>query len=249
MGTISTLPINTKKGSETSSTTTIDNTNLVLVIDVGVGINSIAWSDFKIELANELYSSFPNSAVPYANGTSLTSDVSGFSYSSGDQQLTVTGGIIVGDNWLLTDSADKLDIRALNSSAAVVFEDISLNQVFSFSTGTAIQQIQGATSPYLQIEDTTNNVQLRAQALNTSAKIGTNSTHALDIITDNTEAINIDESQLVDILDSSTFKIPVTSDSGRGSPGTVGRIFFNTDDGTLNLDDGSNFVLPDGTTT
>lgn len=42
---------------------------------------------------------------------------------------------------------------------------------------------------------------------------------------------------------------PVMSDSNRGSPGTAGRIIFNTTDGNLNIDDGSNWILPDGTTT
>lgn len=38
------------------------------------------------------------------------------------------------------------------------------------------------------------------------------------------------------------------SDSTRGTP-TAGRLIFNTDDGQLNVGDGSNWTLPDGTTT
>lgn len=41
----------------------------------------------------------------------------------------------------------------------------------------------------------------------------------------------------------------VTDDAGRPSAGTAGRIFFNTTDGQLNIDDGTNWTLPDGTTT
>ena len=39
------------------------------------------------------------------------------------------------------------------------------------------------------------------------------------------------------------------TDATRGSAGTAGRIIFNTDDGQINIDDGTNWTLPDGTTT
>lgn len=39
------------------------------------------------------------------------------------------------------------------------------------------------------------------------------------------------------------------NDAGRPAAGTAGRIIFNTDDGQLNVDDGTNWTLPDGTTT
>lgn len=44
-------------------------------------------------------------------------------------------------------------------------------------------------------------------------------------------------------------EMPVLTDATRGSPGTAGRVIFNTDDGQLNIDDGTNWTLPDGTTT
>ena len=39
------------------------------------------------------------------------------------------------------------------------------------------------------------------------------------------------------------------TDANRGAAGTAGRIIFNTDDGQLNVDDGTNWTLPDGTIT
>ncbi len=45
------------------------------------------------------------------------------------------------------------------------------------------------------------------------------------------------------------FHLPVLADAGRPAAGTAGRIFFNSDDGQLNIDDGTNWTLPDGTTT
>lgn len=41
----------------------------------------------------------------------------------------------------------------------------------------------------------------------------------------------------------------VTDDTNRDSAGSVGKIIFNTDDGQLNIDDGTNWTLPDGTIT
>ena len=43
--------------------------------------------------------------------------------------------------------------------------------------------------------------------------------------------------------------VPTKTDTTRGSPGQKGRIIFNDDDGKLNVDDGTNWTLPDGTTT
>lgn len=43
--------------------------------------------------------------------------------------------------------------------------------------------------------------------------------------------------------------VPVYSDTTRPSAGQVGRVIFNTTDGQLNIDDGTNWTLPDGTTT
>lgn len=44
-------------------------------------------------------------------------------------------------------------------------------------------------------------------------------------------------------------QFPVFTDATRPSAGTVGRAFFNSDDGQLNIDDGANWTLPDGTIT
>lgn len=43
--------------------------------------------------------------------------------------------------------------------------------------------------------------------------------------------------------------IPVLTDASRGDPGQEGRVIFNSDDGQLNIDDGTNWTLPDGSTT
>lgn len=50
-----------------------------------------------------------------------------------------------------------------------------------------------------------------------------------------------------DLLDG--FQLPVKTDATRGSAGTKGIIIFNDDDGQMNVDDGTNWTLPDGTTT
>ena len=43
--------------------------------------------------------------------------------------------------------------------------------------------------------------------------------------------------------------IGVYNDGSRPAAGTAGRMIFNTTDGNLNIDDGTNWILPDGTTT
>jgi len=64
---------------------------------------------------------------------------------------------------------------------------------------------------------------------------------------DEVECINIDGSQDINLLsDTVLYK---RTDANRGAAGTAGRLIFNTDDGKLNVDDGTNWTLPDGTTT
>jgi hypothetical protein len=41
----------------------------------------------------------------------------------------------------------------------------------------------------------------------------------------------------------------VHTDATRGAAGTAGRVIFNSDDANLNIDDGTNWILPNGTTT
>jgi len=41
----------------------------------------------------------------------------------------------------------------------------------------------------------------------------------------------------------------VFTDANRGAAGNAGRVIFNTTDGNLNIDNGTNWILPDGTTT
>ena len=39
------------------------------------------------------------------------------------------------------------------------------------------------------------------------------------------------------------------TDATRGAAGTAGKVIYNTDDLQLNIDNGTNWTLPDGTTT
>lgn len=50
-------------------------------------------------------------------------------------------------------------------------------------------------------------------------------------------------------INSSGFEVYNRTNSNRGSAGPAGTMIFNTDDGQLNISDGSNWTLPDGTTT
>jgi len=45
------------------------------------------------------------------------------------------------------------------------------------------------------------------------------------------------------------FGLPVFTDGTRPAAGTAGRVIMNTDDGNLNIDNGANWILPDGTVT
>jgi len=46
-----------------------------------------------------------------------------------------------------------------------------------------------------------------------------------------------------------TLRIPVFTNATRPPAGNAGRLIFNTDDGLLNVDNGTNWTLPDGTIT
>lgn len=48
---------------------------------------------------------------------------------------------------------------------------------------------------------------------------------------------------------SSAAEIAVLDDGTRGAAGTAGRVIYNTTDGNLNIDNGTNWILPNGTIT
>ncbi len=54
--------------------------------------------------------------------------------------------------------------------------------------------------------------------------------------------------QLVLLRESEVLTITYT-DTSRPAAGEVGKVIFNTTDGQLNVDDGTNWTLPDGTAT
>ena len=70
-----------------------------------------------------------------------------------------------------------------------------------------------------------------------------------------TLAFSIDSSQAaaftgdVSMAAQTTITIGVYTNAQRPAAGTAGRVIFNSDDGQLNIDDGTNWTLPDGTTT
>lgn len=70
-------------------------------------------------------------------------------------------------------------------------------------------------------------------------------------ITAGIEAFRIRLSDIIgdhaDLLDGP--QMPVKTDASRGAAGTAGLVIFNSDDGQLNIDDGTNWTLPDGTAT
>jgi len=51
------------------------------------------------------------------------------------------------------------------------------------------------------------------------------------------------------MADQTTLRLGTYTDAQRPAAGTAGLIIFNTDDGQLNIDDGTNWTLPDGSTT
>lgn len=66
------------------------------------------------------------------------------------------------------------------------------------------------------------------------------------LINDSADSNNAKKVQMINSI---AGKVPVKSDGTRGAAGTAGRVIFNTTDGQLNIDNGTNWTLPDGTTT
>lgn len=46
-----------------------------------------------------------------------------------------------------------------------------------------------------------------------------------------------------------SLQLPVLNDLNRGDAGNAGRLIYNEDDGQINIDDGSQWTLSDGTPT
>lgn len=95
-------------------------------------------------------------------------------------------------NTLVLGYSDSAKAVSFNSSGADFAGTItSAGTIASGGNITAIS----ASSPTLEIKDTTNNVQFKAYAQDSNAHLGTISNHSLIIDTNNTAAISIDASQ------------------------------------------------------
>jgi len=70
--------------------------------------------------------------------------------------------------------------------------------------------------------------------------------NSLDLYANNIKQVGLSTGGIAFLTDTVLYS---RTDSNRGAAGTAGRIIFNTDDGQLNIDDGTNWTLPDGTTT
>ncbi len=54
---------------------------------------------------------------------------------------------------------------------------------------------------------------------------------------------------LLVVSEDGTVQLRTLTDATRPSPGGAGRIIYNSDDGNINIDNGTNWILPDGTVT
>ena len=107
------------------------------------------------------------------------------------------------------------------------------------SAGNIIQVIDNVGTARSIVEDATEiNTILRQNAYSSSGKWRAR-------IDDNVIA----EGDETDFNFSVPVVLPSYTNSSRPSAGTAGLVIFNTDDGQLNIDDGTNWTLPDGTTT
>ena len=94
----------------------------------------------------------------------------------------------------------------LNSSRQLV-------NIAGYTQTSGNASIEHASSPTFELKDTTNNVTFKAYAQDSNAFVGTTSSHNLNIGTNNTTAININNSQAVQFNSAYTFP---TSDGSNG---------------------------------
>jgi hypothetical protein len=97
----------------------------------------------------------------------------------------------------------------------------------------------GASSPTLTLQDTTNNVYFKAYAQDSNAFVGTTSSHNLNIGTNNTTAINLDNSQNVSIQTQLEMSGTVVIDSSRVLQNVTANASIITA-GTLSVDTSGN---------
>lgn len=68
-------------------------------------------------------------------------------------------------------------------------------------------------------------------------------------VTDNIDDLGSASKGYKNVYVKTGLHLPVLTDATRGAAGTAGRVIFNSDDGNMNIDTGSAWILPDGTTT
>lgn len=174
---------------------------------------------------------------------------------------------IISEN--LTDDI-QLFTGAARSNVTVLIEDLKTS-FFTDNTETvayALQIVQNNDTPVdlrtignidFIAEDSTSIDTIYAR-ISASSQDVTNTSEdgllQLGVVKAGVLTAGIDIESVAGVVELDFFNNPVKqfvaesrTNANRGAAGTTGRIIFNTDDGQLNIDDGTNWTLPDGTVT
>lgn len=156
-----------------------------------------------------------------------------------------TGQTLRFNGWTQLDVEDGADFRIYDSTdtdyASFSHDGTDFNTDFSGTTDwniTNVEQVKLFDGCEFRIYDSTDTDYVAM------SHDGTDFTYDYTTTTD-----VISSSATGDYTFDRPVKVGVFTDAGRPAAGTAGRIIFNSDDGQLNIDDGTNWTLPDGTTT
>lgn len=203
-----------------SSGTTIDSSPTITA--------KFTFSPSATQASINLGSLAGNPSAPVTGDVWYNSSVSGFKMRRAGGTFTFLNVNAEATNAVLTS----------NGSGGSVTAESTLT--YNVSGGTALLELDGSAETIGQHDVKGGTGTLRIQSTSVDGLIGTVSAVNLKLIRGNTTIVTID---------GSTIRIPSGTDASRGSAGNAGRMFFNTDDGQINISDGTNWTLPDGTST
>ena len=155
-----------------------------------------------------------------ANSGQLSFDAINDAYTVATPFMIVDRTTTTVDN---VDFVNGVDVRIRDAGQLFVYDSGDTDYVQIYHDGTD-GRIDAVNATYLRLMN----------GGSTKVEVGASSVNVLDDISMSSQT---------------TLKLGVYTDAQRPAAGTAGRIIFNSDDGNLNIDDGTNWILPDGTTT
>jgi len=234
-------------GEDAGTGATFGSSTLITGIGINAFLNATAVGTdvFAVGANAGRESSLGNEVVCFGPGAGRSSTVGAQSFcmgsAAGRSSTVGTAGVFIGNQAAFTATVGNNCIAMGTSALGSGVSCGNGNVAIGLNAGLGLTGGSGAANTFLG-QNAGNNASQGANVANSTA-IGNGA------FTTASNQVVIGNTSVTSTVLRGRLTIDLFTDATRGAAGTAGRIIFNSTDANLNIDDGTNWILPDGTVT